>query len=451
MEELGRAYEAMTYHRKRSMNIEPQERIDVMKKTLVLLIALFIFAPLCHGADIHVNGSTGTDSGICGALLSPCKTVEQGVVNAGSGTNVVKIAIGDYSESIFIHSLVAGLTLQGGWNADFSAQNCNPNLTVLQPKSSIPVLTLSPGNWQSISAIISCLTFRGGNDDWRTGIYLTTYSGTNSSISLKMDQSIIDGFAGRGIYLYSETSGAIDVTIHNSIFKNAYQPPTASPWPGGGINAEVYGGSKQTITLENCLLFNNEAVGGAAIHLHASGSGSNSDLSLINVTLAGNRSNSSDMGEGVNVFSVNSAQSTVDITNSIVWGNSNEETTRAIYIYQDASSNSTVNASYSILGEIVNSFANPGTYNDNGYNFNVDPRLTSSYHLTPGSPAIDAAQCGYNAIIYHRVAPYDDIDGDSRPGYGKLTGCDIGADEYIDDSLCFPVKSKNGKVATICM
>ncbi len=404
-----------------------------MKKTamlIVVLFALFVFSPLTHAADFHVNGSTGIDSTTCGVDL-PCKTIDYAVTKAGSGTHVVKIAVGDYSEKIDIDYTVAGLSLQGGWSADFSVQKCDPNLTVLRQLYSEPVMELTAGAWRSISVDLSCLTFKGGNNDWRSGINLVTYGG---SITLNMDQSISDGFAGNGIDLYSETSGAIDMKIRNSVLKNAYQPPVGASLSGGGINVWARGSSTQTITLENSILFNNEADSGAAISLRVSGS--TTHLSLTNVTLSGNRSIDPDTGGGLSVLSENSGQTIVDIQNSILWSNTKEGTPRDINIIQDSSSSTTVNARYSILGEIYNYPSAPGTYNDNGHNLNVDPRLNSSYHLRAGSPAIDAARCGYLYFPdYTRVAPYDDIDGDSRPGFGVSTGCDIGADEWYSKAM----------------
>lgn len=413
-----------------------------MKKTLVLLIALFFFTPMSHAAFLsHVSSSTGIDSSTCGAVYFPCKTIAQGVTNAGSKKYVIKIAVGNYSEYISINDSNAGLRLLGGWSTDFSVQTCNPNLTVLRPLYSQPVMELNVGTWGSISVDVSCMTFKGADNAHRTGIDLVA---SNGEIKFDMSQSIVDGFAGNGMVLYSNLAATIDVVIRKSIFKNAYQPAAVSHWSGGGISAVANTGSRQTIALENCLLYNNEARKGAAIYLTATTSGSTTNLSLTNVTLSGNVA--SNDGGGLYVLSSDSGQSIVDITNSIVWGNS-AGFGSDIWIHQD-SGTSTVNARYSIIDQVDN-FG--GIYNDNGHNLNRNPRLDTRSHLTADSPAIDAALCGYKYISYYRVAPYDDIDGDSRPGFGKLTGCDIGADEYIDDSLCFPVKSNNGKITIICM
>jgi len=61
--------------------------------------------------------------------------------------------------------------------------------------------------------------------------------------------------------------------------------------------------------------------------------------------------------------------------------------------------------------------------------------------------------CGFKPLIfgnYIRIAPYDDIDGDRRPGFGELTGCDIGANE-LRSGLCFPVRNRSGGISIICM
>ena len=419
----------------------------MVKKMILLLIVSFTLVPISHAADIPVNGATGIDSGSCGAISAPCKTITQAVTNAGSGINVVKIAGGEYSEYIRIDYSVDELSLKGGWSSNFTTQNCNPNSTIIRSSSSnVSPIVVSAGAFQNITVNVSCLTFKGTGDTNRTGVDLNAIGGT---LEFNINQSIVDGFAGQGISLYSDASGSADILIQRSILKNAYQP-AANPWSGGGITISADGASTQKITVENCLFFNNEARTGAAIYLYAGGTGTVTELSLTNVTIKDNRSIVAG-GSGIAVASADTSQATLNLANSIVWGNTDQGVARDIYIIQLSSSTSTVNAHHSIVGEIDNAPDNPGTYNDNGHNMNIDPQLDGTYHLNPGSPAIDAAQCGLQGFPYIRVAPYDDIDGDSRPGYGELTGCDIGADEYVAEPICFPVKSQNGKTAIICM
>ncbi len=91
-----------------------------------------------------------------------------------------------------------------------------------------------------------------------------------------------------------------------------------------------------------------------------------------------------------------------------------------------------VTTDHSIIGDVGNY---DGTYTDNGGNVNADPLLKANNHLNLSSPAKDKAVCGFTVQLngsshYIRVAPYDDIDGGPRPGWGITTSCDIGADEY---------------------
>ena len=38
-------------------------------------------------------------------------------------------------------------------------------------------------------------------------------------------------------------------------------------------------------------------------------------------------------------------------------------------------------------------------------------------------------------IVYQTIAPYDDFEGDPRPGINSTTGCDIGADEFLEETF----------------
>ena len=107
---------------------------------------------------------------------------------------------------------------------------------------------------------------------------------------------------------------------------------------------------------------------------------------------------------------------------------------------QQSGTTLSVTADFSIIGDVDNSSG--GTYTAKSSVLNTDPLLKPSYHLTGASPARDSGICGikvpvFNTYIYIRTAPYDDIDGNARPGYNTTLGCDIGADEYTFPWILF--------------
>ncbi len=67
-----------------------------------------------------------------------------------------------------------------------------------------------------------------------------------------------------------------------------------------------------------------------------------------------------------------------------------------------------------------------GTADDSGNNIHADPLFKSAValdlHLTPDSPAVNAAYCGYFS-----ACAAEDFEGDSRPKWGAY---DMGADEF---------------------
>ena len=113
------------------------------------------------------------------------------------------------------------------------------------------------------------------------------------------------------------------------------------------------------------------------------------------------------------------------VTNSIIHGNNSHD----LYLTEYGSATVTYTGNYNFVG-VYGETGSPT--HTTSHETNADPKLNSVYHLTNGSPAIDAGICGIfpSYSNYIRIAPYIDIDGDKRPGWGKTTGCDIGADEY---------------------
>jgi hypothetical protein len=272
-------------------------------------------------------------------------------------------------------------------------------------------------------------------------------------ITFKAQQIVFDHIAGSALSLYSDDGGSLDVELQKVIFRDAYQP-AGNSWSGGAISSGGYGGSTQTIMLENSLVYENSALRGAAIQVNAANpapaSATTIDFFITNSTIVANHSIGPDDGAAVYVVASEDSRATFNLKNAIVWGNDKVGVARDFFIRDFASAITTVNASYSDIGEIYLP-SNPGTYNDNGNNLSVNPALDSRYRLADASPVIDKAQCGYMLLnVYQRVAPFDDIDGEKRPGDGVLSGCDMGADE-ASAGFCVPFKIPSGKVGVFCL
>lgn len=82
----------------------------LMSAGAVVALMLLLGAPAVYAVStLHVDASTGVDSGSCGSQAAPCQTISQAVANASPGDTIV-VAAGTYGESVVIDK---SLTLQG--------------------------------------------------------------------------------------------------------------------------------------------------------------------------------------------------------------------------------------------------------------------------------------------------------------------------------------------------
>jgi hypothetical protein len=447
-------------------------------RRLVSMVALcfcLVGSTSIHAADFHVSAARGQDSGTCGSIPEPCRTIWQGVRNAGAGENVIKIAAGSYSEKILIIYPTAGLTLQGGWDDTFSSRDWNPARTILSPVDlQSPILGVSAGAGQTVNIALESIDFRGpGNIGLRV-----TSTGSSAKLGFSMKNSIIESFTTHGIYFVATANGSTIVEIEETVVRNNIQAGVSGQG-GAGMRVSVTDGSADITLRKNRFLENRCLTAGGGLFFQLDGG--TTAARLENSIVAGNYSSSK--GGGIFISSTNQGRLAFDLTNTtifnntsegvggglsiwansnvvatrlrntIIWGNgksiSGRDISQEMFSFPD--DNSGINVAYSIIGDV----ATTGNYTDGGHNLDVDPELDNTYHLRPGSPAVDAGICGFKLLIfgtYLRIAPYDDIDGDSRPGFGEFTGCDIGADELRSDlNLCFPVRNQSGGFGIICM
>jgi len=208
--------------------------------------------------------------------------------------------------------------------------------------------------------------------------------------------------SGGGLYTYA----ARDLTLEANRFvdNSAYQ--------GGGL----YLGHNTWFTMTNNVVAEN--VGG-----HAGGGMAFEAWSTEPVTgaLAHNTFAANDKGnwDGRIAIHLNDSYVTLFLTNNLIYSH-----TYGVY----AVTTSTVQLDHTLF--YANKSGNtggPGVIVNTNPITGQDPLLTGDYHLSYGSPAIDA---GVDAGVT------DDIDGDLRPAEG---GYDIGADEFYGGQIYLPL------------
>ena len=175
---------------------------------------------------------------------------------------------------------------------------------------------------------------------------------------------------------------------------------------GGGLN--LIGGSDATF--RNCRFFSNVAQGslasggtppfggGAIAWFSASGA-------LVNCTMVANEVLGNDPSDGGGGLMVSG--STVDVVNSILWGNTAVfGSTEDEQIHVNPAASSTLSVNHSDVQGWTGALGGSG-------NIGADPRffhpgVAGNLRLTPGSPAIDAGDSGVAGL------PATDLDGNAR-------------------------------------
>lgn len=443
----------------------------VCMKALILVLALVVtlqhqIATATSYPVLYVRSDGLTDWPCGTSTVNPCKNIATAVTKAHDyATTTIKVAQGDYTEQIIIYDIdlpasrSGRLTIEGGWNADFTVQSHDPAGTRLSPEGT-QIIYVAPKLWHIVGLRLAYLTLQRTTDEQYHGLNASLDSG--SLLDLAIEHCRVVSFEGSGIFLAAITDSDMTVTLHDNIIRDNYKGAS----PGAGVYVYADGGSTAEVTLTNNKIVENYAANGGAVYLYTSGATLNAtltnniladnqadqsggaiyfaaggtgtmNLSLTNNTVSNNLATYP--AGGILFSSSGSAQIIAELTNTIVWGNNNSD----IYINQYDTSTTAVNSYYSMIGVVQNDGV---TSSYHGYNnIHKNPVLNANYHLTGTSPAKNKGICGeiYWGGGYERYAPYDDIDGDARPGWNAELGCDIGADEYRFPWILFnPVITK---------
>ena len=366
-----------------------------------------------------------------GTIDAPFKTLQAAAEAAKLNEDTILVATGTYTSSQIEAILECAnadydLTIEGGYNLDFSARNHELHVTTLDGQR------LRRGIWMDNGARvdISGVTITRGQSEWGGGVHVrkSEFSATDCVIS---DNSSTNGVNNDGGGVYS-TLGS-DIRIQScAIFHNK------SDYGGGviGISSDTQVAIFDTLICSNhasltsggvelligayaqirgCLIFENEGThigGGVSVLPYCEAIIENSTITK-NVNTSANNSHS-DGGGGV-IVAGSSSTGILTINNCIIYGN--------ISNYGNdmrCASQSEVHANYCNIGDIY------GTLDTSNHVISVDPLFAypeaGDFHLLYGSPCIDTGMTNYGGCMV-------DMDGEARP-FG--TAVDIGADEFVD-------------------
>lgn len=392
--------------------------------------------------DVHGSNAYHVVTGVNQATLDGF-IITAGQANGGNkgdkiGGGMINKGASDSPPDNYIHPIVANCTFIGNW-ADSGGGGIYNFHSSVDVTDSILTHNESSGsgggmdNYVSRPSVNNCrFTY---NESGNSGGGMQNYYSSPKVDNCTFNGNVTNG-SGGGMFNYDSDSMVTACTFdYNSAdtgggmfnMSNVYDPTiskcTFSKNSAGFGAGMANNRSKPTVI--NCIFTNNKASdsGGGMYNT------TDSHSTITNCTFVNNLTPNTTGGNGV----YNANHSNPILRNTIMWDTRKET-------HQINNDSSVPVISYSdIQGCIASGSWNSSCGEDDGHNMTSAPRFVDAacgdLHLKKGSPAIDTGICGARInnggnITYERIAPYDDIDGDKRPGFGKVSGCDIGADEY---------------------
>jgi len=400
---------------------------------------------------IDTNVDIGADEvSIVTTCVSDATKLQAALTNGQSNGkgDVLMVQEGTYNGNFTFNSgETYGISLLGGYSSACTIRNIDPENTILDGEGSGKVLSF--GSTVSDPVAIDGFTVQNGaNTSHGGGIYIY-FPGADISVSNNIiKNNTATGYAGGAFlqsYVVNANSGDISFT-NNTVSGNScsgnygggvYINTVSENFDSGGIKFSdnfVTGNDSNTkgggaylrslaefnmgaIYFTGNLIADNTSPDSGGVYIYSnSASETASIVTLTNNTVTVN-SSSSGSGGGIDVlmdFNI------FNFYNNIIWGNSATASGDDIFL----SGTGTVYGYNNIYTDLS------GTRNggSGGNIVGSSPRLSSNYHLRPGSPCIDA---GTNTAPF---LPATDIDGDNRfidSDRDDTPTVDMGADEFI--------------------
>lgn len=255
-------------------------------KTYVFLPLLYLFFGFTASPSQAANFNVANATELQAAL-----TAAQG----NGAADVIRIAQGEYVGNFTYDPILNenfDLTIEGGWNAGFTARTLEPSNTTLNGNSSGRVLGITTSNNTTGNIRVEGLKFINGHQ-------LSNYGGglmvqTSPPGGITVNKNIFDGnfseYGGGGLFINMGSS----IILSNNIIKNNISGPDTI----ANLNLPFAGGAYVVCTT-NCSVFNNliysnnsdDSIdgggGGKGGGIMVLGSG---EINIVNNTITGNNS-----------------------------------------------------------------------------------------------------------------------------------------------------------------
>lgn len=237
----------------------------------------------CENIDLVVRvGENGIYSSI------------QEAIDSASNGNIIQVSQGTYLENIIINTSKT-LTLQGGWNQEFTSRSEDNSLTVIDGRADASVFDIHADPNATIMLTIEGFTIQNGKAPIQNGKAHKSggiWIESNGFINVLLINNNISGNTaqnGGGVSIESNGEGFVNVTlINNTISGNIVSEE------GGGIRVSS-GGLTEVTLIGNVITdnivtnpFEKPPCDGGGIAVYASGSGVSS-LRLTNNLITRNR------------------------------------------------------------------------------------------------------------------------------------------------------------------
>jgi Protein of unknown function (DUF1565) len=246
----------------------PHRRV-VMKRLLRLLVASALVAGLmtlpAHASpgDLYVDGTLGADSPTCGAMSSPCRSIQQAINNASAG-DTIHVAAGTYPESapgpLTVNKTLTLLGAQFGNDARMRA-------------GLESAITDSQGTYIGAdNVVVDGFTIEDSTNTGYTGygIWMGCHAGTQI-----LNDIFQDNIVGLGL---TNPNGA-EVVIRQNVFRNNNQSGGAS---GTGIYTDQFVSCGKAV--KDVLVVDNDFIGNDNSGIDISNTDPNTGVSGLDVS-----------------------------------------------------------------------------------------------------------------------------------------------------------------------